>query len=206
MEQENLSRVSKEEFQIGLHPTSGPHLGLQTFVGLYACPSDPRSDGPHFTHENRLVALTSYVGVCGTNYSSEDGVFYENSKTRAADISDGLSNTIMIGERPPSADKWYGWWYAGFGQDGSGSPDMLLGAREVNDGATYAEACPAGPYAFSPGEIEEQCDLFHFWSTHPGGSHFANADGSVHFLTYDVDPEFIPALASISGKEVVAFP
>jgi len=204
VEHENLSRISSQEFSAGLHPTAGPHVGLQTFVGLYACPSDPRSSGPHFTHENFLVALTSYVGVCGTNYTTEDGVFYENSKTRADEITDGLSNTIMIAERPPSADEWYGWWYAGYGQEGSGSPDMLLGAREINDGAIFAEDCAAGPYEFSPGDIDQQCDLFHYWSLHPGGAHFAYADGSVHFHSYDIAPEIIPALATISGKEVVS--
>ncbi|MDG1808443.1 MAG: DUF1559 domain-containing protein [Pirellulaceae bacterium] len=203
VEQDNLSRISTGEFAAGIHPTAGPHVALQTFVGVYACPTDPRSSGPHFTHENRLVALTSYVGVCGTNYTTEDGVFYRDSATRAADIKDGLSNTIMIAERPPSADEWYGWWYAGFGQEGSGSPDMLLGAREINDGATYAEDCPRGPYEFSRGEIEQQCDLFHYWSLHPGGSHFANADGSIHFHVYEIDSELIPALATIAGTEVV---
>jgi len=203
VEHENLSRISRQEFDGGIHPTNGPHLGLQTYIGLFACPSDPRSSGPHFTHENRLVALTSYVGVCGTNYKTRDGIFYKDSKTRPSDITDGLSNTIMIGERPPSADKWYGWWYAGFGQDGSGSPDMLLGANEINDGATYAESCDAGPYEFSNGEIDEQCDLFHFWSMHPGGGHFVNADGSIHFHTYQIDPGILPALATRGGKEVV---
>ena len=110
----------------------------------------------------------------------------------------------MIGERPPSADNWYGWWYAGFGQDGTGSPDMLLGAWEVNDSATHAEDCPPGPYRFSRGEIEEQCDLFHFWSTHPQGGHFAHADGSVHFRSYDISPEIIPSISTISGHEVIS--
>jgi len=44
-----------------------------------------------------------------------------------ADIADGTSNTLMIGERPASPDFWYGWWYAGYGQQGNGSCDMLLG-------------------------------------------------------------------------------
>ena len=205
IEQDNLAMTSSNEFAAGLHPTEGPHLALQTFVSLYACPSDPRSTGAHFTHENRLVALTSYVGVCGTNYTTEDGVFFRDSKTRASAIKDGLSSTIIIGERPPSADFWYGWWYAGFGQQGSGSPDMLLGTRELNDGASFAEDCPAGPYEFSVGDLDQQCDLFHFWSLHPGGGHFAFADGSVRFQAYDIDVEILPALSTIAGNEVVSF-
>ena len=205
IEQDNLNKQSLAEFASGTHPVGGPHATLQTYVDLYGCPSDPRSGQARFTNGNRLVALTSYLGVCGTNYKTRDGIFFQQSRTRPADIRDGLTSTIMIGERPPSADNWYGWWYAGFGQAGSGSPDMLLGAREVNDGANYADSCPAGPYEFSPGDLDEQCDLFHFWSLHPGGAHFVHADGSVHFHAYAIDPTLLPSLATIAGSEVVSF-
>ncbi len=202
VEQDNLHKQSVSEFGTRTHPVGGPHLTLQTYVDLFGCPSDPRSGGPQFTHNNRLVALTSYLGVCGTNYTTQDGIFYKDSRTRTAEIRDGLSNTLMVGERPPSADNWYGWWYAGFGQAASGSPDMLLGAREINDGANYCDDCPTGPYEFSPGSIDQQCDLFHFWSMHPGGSHFVHADGAVHFHTYSIDPLLFPALATMAGGEV----
>lgn len=202
VEHGNLYKQSAAEFATGSHPTSGPHATLQTYVDLFACPSDPRSGNAQFTHGNRLVGLTSYLGVCGTNYTTRDGIFFQNSQTRTAEIRDGLSNTLMIGERPPSADNWYGWWYAGFGQAASGSPDMLLGAQEINDGANHCDACPAGPYAFSPGKISEQCDLFHFWSVHPGGGLFAHADGAVRFHSYSIDPILLPALATMAEGEI----
>ena len=204
IEQGNLANQSSIEFQSGLNPV-GQHATFQTYVNSFMCPSDPRAGaGAQYTHQNRLVALTSYVGVCGTNFKTQDGIFFQNSQTRSADIRDGLSSTIMIGERPPSSDNWYGWWYAGAGQACSGSPDMLLGANEINDGAKYAESCPPGSYEFGPGSVAEQCDLFHFWSLHPGGAHFAYADGSVHFLAWSVDRAIIPALATIDGGEVAA--
>ncbi|MEQ1906522.1 MAG: DUF1559 domain-containing protein, partial [Pirellulaceae bacterium] len=119
--------------------------------------SDPESDKVQWTHENRIVTTTNYLGVNGTDYKKRDGVFYLNSATKFRDILDGQSNTLMVGERPPSPDFWYGWWYAGFGQSGSGSPDMLLGVREVHDppppGVTnYLETCPPGPYQFTKGK------------------------------------------------------
>ena len=175
---------------------------MQTVVPLYECPSNPESGRAHFTNGNRLVALTNYVGVNGTNYENKDGVFFQGSNTRPANITDGLSNTLIIGERPPSADYWYGWWYAGLGQDASGSPDMLLGTREKNDGANFAEHCAPGPYNFVPGETNQQCDTFHFWSLHRGGANFAFADGSVRFLTYSAD-EIMSELATVAGGETV---
>ncbi|MBY0229775.1 MAG: DUF1559 domain-containing protein, partial [Gemmataceae bacterium] len=40
---------------------------------------------------------------------------------------------------------------------------------------------------------------FRFWSPHPGGAHFAFADGGVRFLSYSAD--LLPALASRAGGE-----
>ncbi|MFM7562898.1 MAG: H-X9-DG-CTERM domain-containing protein, partial [Planctomycetota bacterium] len=85
--------------------------------------------------------------------------------------------------------------------DAYGSPDMLLGARERNDGASKLEDCPPGPYRFSPGKQGQPCDTFHFWSYHSGGANFALADGSVHFLAFSAD-EILPLLATRAGGEV----
>jgi prepilin-type processing-associated H-X9-DG protein len=179
---------------------------LPTFLlNLYQCPSDPNSGQVHWTHNGYLVATTRYLGVNGTNYTTRDGVFYLNSATKMRDITEGTSNTLLLGERPPSPDLWYGWWYAGHGQSGSGSPDMLLGVRERNDppvgGVTnYLETCPPGPYQFIRGR-REQCDTLHFWSYHSGGANFAFCDGSVRLLPYEVD-EVLPQLATRAGGEV----
>jgi hypothetical protein len=64
-------------------------------------PEDPPMDdgGTLF-----LIARSNYVGVFGTleieeNAAAADGVFFFQSRTRFAQVTDGLSNTIMIGER-----------------------------------------------------------------------------------------------------------
>ncbi len=182
-----------------------PHVGFSTPIAIYACPSDSRVSQPQFTHNGRHAALTSYVGVLGTAFDKLDGVLYVDGQVRLTAITDGTSNTVMVGERPPSADFWYGWWYAGFGQLGTGSADMLLGVRERNLGGAFVGNCPPGPYQFKPGRFTEQCDLFHYWSPHEGGAWFVFADGSVHFLTYDAD-RILPALATRAGGEVAAAP
>ncbi len=126
------------------------------------------------------------------------------SKVRFADIVDGTSNTLLAGERPPSPDFWFGWWYAGAGEAGTGAGDMVLGARELNvNASTYTAACPVGPYSFKPGKIQEMCDVFHFWSLHDGGANFLFCDGSVRFLTYSAD-SILPALATRAGGEIVS--
>jgi prepilin-type processing-associated H-X9-DG protein len=154
--------------------------------------------------QTALVGMTSYLGVSGTNSPAKNGVLFINSQVRLTDISDGTSNTLLIGERPPSSDRTLGWWYRGIGQNMDGSAEVVLGSRELNY-APVTIPCPPGPYQFTPGSFDNSCDTFHFWSPHPGGAHFAFADGSVRFLTYSADP-ILPALATRAGGEAVTVP
>lgn len=153
-----------------------------------------------------LVAFTSYLGIAGTRNSKGDGALYYKSAVSFTDIKDGTSNTLLVGERPPSSDLWYGWWYAGVGVGGTGMADMVLGVREMCPRAdAYIPDCGGVPLHFVPGRINNMCDAFHYWSLHPGGANFLFADGSVTFLTYAADP-LLPALATRSGGEVVERP
>ncbi|MGL4420562.1 MAG: DUF1559 domain-containing protein, partial [Gemmataceae bacterium] len=151
--------------------------------------------------------LTSYLGVSGTNGASRDGILYQDSRHRLAEVTDGSSSTLLIGERPPAHDFHYGWWYAGLGYDGRGSMDMVLGVREPNMlPVTTGSACGPGNYPFRAARgVNDPCGQFHFWSLHPGGANFAFADGSVRFLAYDANP-IMPALATRAGGESVSMP
>ena len=164
--------------------TSSNHAGLQTVIPVFQCASDDSAGMVHLV-SGRLVATTSFQGVAGTDHLARDGVIFGRSKIRLSDIRDGQSNTLMIGERPPSKDRWYGWWYSGLGQDGLGSADFFLGVEEtLATSASRLGGCPAGPYSFNAGQ-REQCDALHFWSNHPGGANFSRCDGSVAFVSYE---------------------
>jgi prepilin-type processing-associated H-X9-DG protein len=182
------------------------HRGFGHTLPLLICPSstsgwEPATDLTGYP----AVAFTTYFGVNGQDFTTRDGIFYLDSKTRTAEIRDGLSNTIMIGERPPSTDRWFGWWYAGYGQLGTSSLDSLMGAHERNIGSRGNSICGGGPFSFRPGHSEFQCSSLHYWSQHPGGAQFVFADGSVKFLAYE-SADILPALASRTGGEVVAMP
>ncbi|MFO0811468.1 MAG: DUF1559 domain-containing protein [Gemmataceae bacterium] len=182
-----------------------PHAGLATVVPAFLCPSDARVDTPQDTYNNYRVALTSFVGNLGLDYESRDGLLMLDSKVTFGEITDGISNTLLAGERPPSDDFWYGWWYAGLGQEGTASADMLLGARERNSGDGLVGLCPPGPYHFQAGSLGVYCDVLHYWSLHPGGANFLLADGSARFLTYTADT-ILPTFATRAGGEAEAFP
>jgi prepilin-type N-terminal cleavage/methylation domain-containing protein/prepilin-type processing-associated H-X9-DG protein len=186
-----------------------------TVISFYTCPSDSRSLVATYT-EGYLAAFTSYLGNSGTGTtfrpgvgfiiptrytSSTDGVLYAYSAVRLTDIRDGTSNTLLAGERPPSTDLYWGWWFAGAGfpplYDGTG--DVVIGAFD----AGYAKGmrCPASSAGFQPGDVNNECDQCHYWSFHPGGGNFAFSDGSVHFLSYS-NNAVLPALSTRAGGEV----
>lgn len=179
-----------------------PHVHRGTVVRAFACPADPRSLSPAGDFLPVEIAFTSYLGIEGTDYRQMNGVLFVDSAIRMSEIVDGTSNTLLVGERPPSADEKLGWWYAGWGQSQDGSAEMVLGVSELN--VSYPE-CFRGPYRFGQGRIGNQCDCFHFWSLHSGGGHFSLVDGSVHFLSYSAHA-MMPALATRSGGETAELP
>jgi len=166
---------------------------------VFCCPADSRTLTP-LRSGDFSAGFSSYLGCEGTNQFLQDGVLYLDSHVRMADITDGLSNTLLVGERPPSADRTFGWWYACNGQNQCGSADCVLGVRERN---YWYSDCGVGPYTYGPGRLDNDADTFHFWSLHPGGANFIFADASVHFLPYSA-VDIMPALATRTGNEIVA--
>ncbi|HMP04022.1 MAG TPA: DUF1559 domain-containing protein [Gemmatales bacterium] len=190
-----------------------PHRGLGVQIKEFVCPSDPRLgpslELPSYLGGMVLLGYTSYLGVLGVDQTRNDGVLFLNSRIRPGDIADGLSTTLMVGERPPSALLNAGWWYAGWGMNRNGAGDMILGAAELNQyDPSYSPAkygCPDGPYVFQRGTFQNQCSMFHFWSPHPGGAHFLFADGHARMLSYGA-AGVLPALATRRGGEAVSIP
>lgn len=210
VEQTALHAQAVEEYRKQYIPFSpARHPGLSAVVPAFVCPADPRVATAQMAEKSKaMAAFTSFLGVAGVDaVTTRDGVLYHKSNTRFADVTDGLSGTLMLGERPPSADFQFGWWYAGTGQKLTGSADVVLGVREPNlQPVVSGSACGPGNYPYRPaGGFADPCGMFHFWSPHPGGANFALADASVRFLRYDADP-LMPALASRASGEAAAVP
>jgi prepilin-type N-terminal cleavage/methylation domain-containing protein/prepilin-type processing-associated H-X9-DG protein len=179
---------------------------------IYSCPSDNRgmrtwTDGSH------KHALTSYMGVCGRDSYKEglpgggdptagtaklpgqDGILYVNSKVGFADITDGTSNTLLVGERPPDHTTEYGWNWVAWGYDGCGfaTGDHLLGVRDRLPGMNQT------PALYRPGRPTDPTDFNHYWSLHPGGAQWLMADGSVRFIAYSVGARVVTQVPNPAG-------
>lgn len=205
IEQGALWQETEAAYRVEKNFLSPVHSARQKVVSLFICPADPRiSSSASKDITNHPVAYTSYLGVEGLNAGVNNGLLYMDSRHKLGDATDGTSNTLLIGERPPSANLDLGWWYAGWGQRQNGDAEFLLGAR-TRCYNRHRATCEEGPYHFTAGTFKNPCDAFHFWSPHPGGAHFAFADGSVRFLRYSAD-DIMPALASRAGGEVVTVP
>ena len=103
-----------------------PHVGMEAFLPVFSCAADTRRSRPGVLLQN-MEAPTSYLGVEGVNQFLNEGMFYMDSRTRLADVTDGASNTLLVGERPPSLNGSFGRWYGGWGQWGVGN--SYLGGR-----------------------------------------------------------------------------
>jgi prepilin-type N-terminal cleavage/methylation domain-containing protein/prepilin-type processing-associated H-X9-DG protein len=195
--------------------TAQPNPALGTLVSVWTCPADSRTlQVTYLSGDKMNIAFTAYEGVGGITaddyptsgpVSDKNGILFgaNTSKyagtraVRIGDITDGTSGTLMVGERPPSNDLEFGWWFAGAGWDGSGVGDVILGAREANYITQYInkqypqENCAQYTIdqktGLKAGQLNSNCDQSHFWSLHSGGANFVRGDGSVQFISYSID-------------------
>jgi prepilin-type N-terminal cleavage/methylation domain-containing protein len=161
-------------------PTSQP-------LQMLLCPSDPNagrmlvSGGATSQACGRLYP-GSYLGVSGSKSSlctatfKGNGVLYSISRTRVADVLDGTSNTLFVGERDIPRDLVYGW--------------VLCGGAECEQ------------YLSTQFKIVRGSHLS-FGSWHDTGAHFLLGDGSVRFLSAHMDHATFKALSTRDGREAV---
>jgi prepilin-type processing-associated H-X9-DG protein len=193
---------------------------IQVVMPVYGCPSDllpngafPVPDG--FESTVALAAPCSYAACVGGDESDTtgpdgSGVFYRNSRTRIADITDGTSTTLLIGERA---------WANANGIWAGAIPGGVTLRGQFNPcPGTGAGWYPAATLVLAHSHLnntttDSDGGLDDFSSRHLGGSHFAFADGSVHFIRsvvsdppgggYSLDSQIFQALGTRATGEVI---
>jgi prepilin-type processing-associated H-X9-DG protein len=188
---------------------------MKMLFPTYLCPSDsyrglttPWGSGGN-ANQSRIA---HYYAVCGSNESSlmsypdgtscgtyghcnaNDGMFYNDSETRVADIRDGTSNTAMLCEtwgrsfpdHTPIVPTPPGYPSA----ESSRGMDLHMVVYFGNNG-----------FAYTPNSLH--IDPWRANSFHNGGVNVAFADGSVHFIFDSIDSATWLGLSTIRGKEII---
>lgn len=170
------------------------------------CPSDPQPNFFAIVEEGGGAALAelpsaNYIGCFGPESLDDcelspgnlpvmaDGTckggctFYHNSSVSIAWITDGTSNTFMVGERKTRADlDWHTSW-----------PGMIAEGEEA-----FQRVCGSADHV--PNDPLHHFDDFS--SVHTGGAQFCLGDGSVRFISENMDKGVYRGLATIQGGEV----
>jgi prepilin-type N-terminal cleavage/methylation domain-containing protein/prepilin-type processing-associated H-X9-DG protein len=141
------------------------------------------------------------------------GIFGDCSNAvsiRIAGVSDGLSNTMMIGENSPNLNSGLAW-VSGNDIYATTILPMNWMTRLKNgdvDPATKEVCSPAG---WNPSDPTSQTHCFNnqwyyqgFKSFHPGGCNIGFCDGSVKFLKQTINVRTYMGLSTRAGGEVIS--
>ncbi len=177
-------------------------------VKTYICPSD-RDTGVFTVRSqwnfsmgsaatNSYAASYGFGGSIGEAPDSGNGVFYRNSRTRMADIRDGTSTTLAVGERAAifAQAPWAGVFTAGTIRTNPNSSNCEFGIEEAPVmvlAGTWVDAMN-NPYS----------TIYKFYSAHADMAPFLFADGSVRRLKFDLSWQVWRAIATRHGGETVS--
>ncbi len=156
------------------------------------------------------VGHTNYKGVMGSNWESGDAVWHHRGTVKSDNafalsdgtffrgdfyyqkpfsaITDGLSQTAIVGEALPDKSKWCAWPYS----NSANSTCAIDPNAKQADGKPYDRANWQNNYGF--------------YSNHPGGLYFAFADGTVRFISDSIERRVYRAMSTIAGGEEISLP
>jgi prepilin-type N-terminal cleavage/methylation domain-containing protein/prepilin-type processing-associated H-X9-DG protein len=204
---------------------------------MLLCPSATIGQNPYVKSSGARYALTSYGGNGGTQSyppasTSGDGIFagtgpvittppvVQHGLVRMRDVTDGTSNTLLLGERSHHDLNFDTFFTAGYSQNPMGGwgywapSGGQLGLTDISM-SSFGTINYRLPFHFGnkPGSISGAASfdsstevvrrLCAFGSQHTGGAQVALVDGSVRFLSENIDTTTFRSLSTRGAGEVV---
>ena len=223
---------------------------------MYLCPSDPELKDQEEKYGNAERKGMSYAGVSGSYYSRTgicprtrtldhdcvwnsgsptdifgpnnfDGLLIMDWPVELQEVTDGTSNTLLIGERTYQIRAWMigAYWVEPrnppadrrslIAPDGPQASTAFFASKNVNDVALLNHDPYDGCYVGHDNNLGDRPKVSNsvprivsvnnlpFASRHPGGVNFALGDGSVSFLNDSLDVDVYLAMGSRNGDEWV---
>ena len=210
LEQGSLYKTLKPEESWATGPNAE---ALRTQIAVFRCPSAvvPR----YLSHGIDGRAAATYLGcTSGTEnretgpesrlfWEEQNGVFFVNSLTKYAHLTDGTSATIMVGET--LVGRWK------VQPDASGIKQLVdhwaigtpsFASNEVSE-ALASTAAPMGMALKRDPTLHSDDQELSFASQHTGGAQFVFADGHVTMLSNSIDPRVYSSLGTRDEQEVI---
>ena len=180
LEQPGLFR--KIDFNKGVYEQSEDFK--KVLVAPYYCPSESWSGT-----EDRLSSFAAcHHGTEASIDVTNDGVLYLNSSTKFRDIKDGSSNTLLVGEKRNTRGDNFTWM--------SGTRTTLRNAGSPPN-ADWNVSREVDPQMFADPKY-----VGGFSSSHLGGAQFVLGDGSVRFISENIDRTLFQHLGSRADGEL----
>jgi len=217
--QGNLVRPGSNPVPVGLDAVATGHAALASqVIPTLLCPSDsgntvldaggsfysPDGGSPGMPYaKTSYDFIMPYLSLRDCNHHRSLSVdarylFGENSYTRLAACTDGLSNTVMMGEKTLDTynGRTGGWLHAGWvdvGIDPLGRWNLTFPATGIN----------VWNYNNVSNVVGKRASWYTCASLHTGGAQFLLGDGSVRFLSENVDQGTLTYLCRASDGQVL---
>jgi len=185
--------------------------GRNSVVSVSTCPSDPNGPKNKTVGGNEQGFHGNYVACGGSNFfnpagdtlgANLNGMFYPQSQTKMTSVSDGTSNTLMIGEIIVSPDtgahdlrgRYYNSWQGNVLFSTLYPPNTTVGDRSSYCNNRLEAPCQG----LSASNVIQSAR-----SGHSGGVNVGMADGSVRFISNNVNLATYNALGTRALQEVL---
>ena len=201
--------VGKAQYRIRQDdPPSGTNLAGDPCGSSTDTAADWAAGGPcsstRRTFGRNFAGKANYVGNVGTSLTyTGNGVLFGNSHIEDRDITDGTSNTFLAGERWQGPGQHAAWAGIHYDEDNLGSftPGPPGGGGSWEN--TQSRTTTIGRHVLGSTGYRPNSGSGGFSSLHTGGFHMLLCDGSVHFISENINRSVYGRLGNRQDGQVL---